>query len=50
MRTKCNRCTRPATSANIQYHDKEWLCTYHSNKITIEGRRERKYGSRTITK
>ena len=46
MKCEHNNCTRTATSKNKLYHPDKWLCTYHANKVTNEGRRKRKYGNR----
>jgi len=42
------KCTRVATVKNNQYFPNKWLCTYHANKLTKEGRQHRKYGKRKI--
>ena len=49
MKCENEKCTRKATTKNLQYHPDKWLCTYHANKLKIEGRQKRKYGSRSKT-
>jgi hypothetical protein len=43
-------CTRRAVVSNLEYFPGEWLCTYHGNKATKEGRQKRKYGDRNLIK
>jgi hypothetical protein len=42
MECENKKCTRLATIKNNQYHPDKWLCTYHANKLKIEGRLKRK--------
>ncbi len=42
MKCENGKCTRVATTNNLQYHSNKWLCTFHSNKLIVEGRIKRK--------
>lgn len=41
---KCTKCKRRATIMNSLYFPDTWLCTFHANIATREGRRKRKQG------
>ena len=42
MKCENEKCTREASVKNQHYFPDKWLCTYHANKATKEGRRKRK--------
>jgi hypothetical protein len=42
MECQHEKCTRRATVCNQQYFADKWLCTFHANKATKEGRIKRK--------
>ena len=46
MKCEHGNCKRTATQKNMMYFPDKYLCTYHANIATKEGRRLRKYGHR----
>lgn len=42
MECQHENCTRAATTSNLEYFKDKWLCTYHANIATKEGRRKKR--------